>query len=78
MSYKITLLQTQRAHDLLKQSDFTFSVEMVFERSKLVIHPQAAAQLIFRVKRIPSPFICQEIHYKLDRYTKNNAGYFVF
>ena len=77
-SYKITPVQKQRAHDLLKQSKITFSVEIVVEQDKLIFHPQAAAPPIFRVKTNPSPFICQEIHYKFDRYTKNTAGYFVF
>ena len=76
--YKITPVQKQRAHELLKQSKIIFSVEIVVEQDKLIFHPQAAAPPIFRVKTNPSPFICQEIHYKLDRYTKNIACYFVF
>ena len=77
-SYKITPVQKQRAHDLLNQSKITFSVEIIVEQDKLIFHPQAAAPPIFWVKTNPSPFICQEIHYKFDIYTKNTAGYFVF
>ena len=74
-SNKITPVQKQRAHELLKQSKITFSVEIVVEQVKLIFHPKAAAPPIFRVKTNPSPFNCQEIHY---RYTKNTARYFVF
>ena len=74
-SYKITPVQKQRSHDLLKQSKITLSVEIVMEQDKLIFHPQAAAPPIFRVKTNPSTFICQEIHYKFDRYTKDTAGY---
>ena len=56
----------------------TFSVEIIVEQDKLIFHPQAAASLFFRVQTNPSPFICQEIRYNFDRYTKNTAGYFVF
>ena len=74
---KITPVQKQRAHELLKQSKITFSVEIVVKQDKLIFYPEAAAPLILRVKTNPSPFICQEIHYKFDRYKKNTAGYFV-
>ena len=57
MSYKITPVQKQRAHELLKQSKITFSVEKVVEQDKLTFHPQAAAPPILRVKKYPSPFI---------------------
>ena len=77
-SYKITPVQKQRAHELLKQSKITFSVEIIVEQDKLIFHPQAAALPIVRAKTNPSPFICQEIHYKFDGFTKNTAGYFVF
>ena len=63
-------VQKQRAHELLKQSKITFSVEIVVEQDKVVFHPLAAAPPILRVKTKPSPFICPEIHYKFDRYTK--------
>ena len=46
-SYKITPVQKQRAHNLLKQSKITFSVEIVLEQDKLIFHPQAAAPPIF-------------------------------
>ena len=69
-SYKITPVQKQRAHKLLKHSKITLSVEIDVEQDKLIFHPQAAAPP--RVN--PSPFICQKIHYKFDRYTKNTAG----
>ena len=72
-SYKITLVQKQRAHELLKQSKITFSVEITVEQDKLVSHQQSAAPHIFRVKKNPSPLICQEISYKFDRYTKNTV-----
>ena len=64
---KKTPVQKQRPHELLKQSKITFSVEIVVEQEKLIFHPQTAAP---RVKTNPSPFICHEIHYKFDRYTK--------
>ena len=76
-SYKITPVQKHRAHDLLKQSKITFSVENVVEQDNLISHSQAAAPPVFRVKTNPSPFICQKIHDKFVRYTKNTAGYFV-
>ena len=76
-SYKIIPVQKQRAHNLLKQSKITFSGEIVVEQFKLIFHPQAAAPPISRVKTNPSPFICQEIHYKFDRYTKNTARCFL-
>ena len=69
-SYNITPVQ-KRAHDLLKQSEITFSVKIVVEQDKMFFHTQAAAQPFLRVKNNTSPFICQEKHYKLDRYTKN-------
>ena len=78
LSHKKTPVQKQRAHELLKQSMITFSDETVVEQDKLIFNPQAAAPPIFRVKTNPSTFICQEIHYKFDRNTKNTAGYFVF
>ena len=77
-SYKITPVQKQRTHELLKHSNINFSVEIVVEQDKSIFRPQAAAPPSFRVKTNPSPFICQEIHYKFDRHTKNTAGYFVF
>ena len=70
-SCKITPVQKQRAHDLLKQPQITFSVKIVVEQDKLIFHTHAASPPIFRVERNPSPFICQEKHYKFDRYTKN-------
>ena len=76
--YKIAPVQKQRARELLKQSKITFSVEIVVEQDKLIFHPQAAAPPILRVKTNTSPFICQEILYKFDRYTKNTARNFVF
>ena len=57
-SYKITPVQKQRGHDLLKQLKITFSVEIVVEQDKLIFHPQTAAPPIFRIKTNPSPFIC--------------------
>ena len=69
-SYKITPVQKQRTHELLKQSKNTFSVEIVVEQDKLIFHPQAVAPPIFRVKTNPSAIVCKEIHYKFDRYTK--------
>ena len=77
-SHKMTLVQKHRAQELLKQSKITFSVEIVVEKNKLIFHSQVEAPPIFRVKTNPSLFICQERHYKFDRYTKNTAGYFVF
>ena len=77
-SYKITPVQKQQAHEICKQSKITFSVEIVVEQDKLIVHPRAAAPPIFRVKTNPSPFICQEILYNFDRYTKNTTGYFAF
>ena len=74
-SYKKTPVQKQRAQELLKQSKITFSVEISVEQDKFIFHPQAAAPPI---KTNPSPFICQKYHYKVDRYTKNTAGFFVF
>ena len=56
-SYTITPVQRQRAHELLKQSKITFSVEIVIEQDKLIFRPQAAATPIIRVKTNPSPFI---------------------
>ena len=75
-SYKITTVQEQREHDLVKQSKITFSVEIVVDQDKF-FSPKSCSTSYFRVKTIPSPFIYQEIHYKLDRYTKNAAGNFV-
>ena len=75
-SYKIKPVQKQRAHELLKQSKITFSVEIIVEQDKLLFQPQAAAPPIFRVKINPSPFFCQEIHYKFDRYTKKHRRLF--
>ena len=77
-SYKTTPVEKQRAHELLKQSKILFSDEIIDEQDKLIFHPQKAAPPIFRVKTNPSPFICQEKHYKFDRYKKTTAGYFVF
>ena len=77
-SYKTTPVQKQRAHQFLKQSKITFSVEITAEQDKLIFHPEAAAPPLFRLKTNPSHFICQEIHCKFDRYTKNTAGYFCF
>ena len=78
-SFKTTPVQKQQAHEFLRQSKITFSVEIVVELDKSIFHPQAIApQNFFCVKTIPSPFICKEKHYKFDRYTKNTAGYFVF
>ena len=38
-SYKTTPVQKQRAHELLKQSMITFSVEIVVEQDKLIFNP---------------------------------------
>ena len=86
-SHKITSVQKQRADELLKQSKITFSVEtfsvenyiLCCCRTRWTYFPTASCSTTyFRVKTNPSPFICQEIRYKFDRYTKNTAGYFVF
>ena len=77
-SYKIKSVQKQREQDLLKQSKISFSVDITVEEDKLIFHPQTGDPTIFCVKTNTSTFICQEIHYKSDRYTKNTAGYIVF
>ena len=64
---KITHIQNQRAHELLKQSKITFSVEIVVEQDKVILHPQAATPPIFRVRTNQSTFACQEINHKFDR-----------
>ena len=56
-SYKLTPVQKQRAHELLRQSKIIFSVEIVLEQDKLIFHPQAAVPPIFRVKTNPSPLL---------------------
>ena len=46
-SYKITPVQRQRAHEILKQSKITFSVEIIVGQDNLIFPPQAAAPPVF-------------------------------
>ena len=41
---KITPVQKQRAHELLKQSEITFSVEIIVKQDKLIFHPQVESK----------------------------------
>ena len=72
---ELTKLQKHILIPHYKMMEHSFGQDLI-EQDKLIFHPQANAPPIFRVKTNPSPFICQKIHYKFDRYTKKHSRIF--